>query len=633
MYIPCSYEQEFDDLIMYLKSKYSPKLFDLDGIGKQTDMSQFSKKFFSTNTTTADTSIDSNANVDDLSVIAYETELVKPFLRLNSYYMMWKYVRQLFGTLEANKAIEKQLTGDIYINDFYGYATGKAYCFNYSTYDVVLFGLPFVGKIDSKPPKHLLAFKSQLEQFVTYAANSTLGATGLADMLVIMSWYAKKLIETKKDAHFNFISEEDCWEYVKQNIVSFIYTINQPMRGNQSPFVNLSVYDDNFLNELCKDYVFPDGTYPDINIVKKIQKIYIESMNEELERTPITFPVTTACFAVDEEKNITDQEFLSYISEQNKQFGFINIYAGKSSTLSSCCRLRSDTSNEYFNSFGSGSSKIGSLSVCTLNLPRIAIKAEKDKDKFFEYLQETLQIIFKINHARRHVIKKRVENGNLPLYSLGFMDINKQYSTIGVTGIYEMCLFMGYDILNKKGQDFVVEVLEYINKFNEQISHKHHYPTNLEQIPAENTGIKLASKDKFFGYQNEFNIYSNQFIPLILNADLLDRIKLQGLFDHHMSGGSVLHCNVEQQIKDTQNLIDLINSVVKSGTIYFSINYNLQYCENKHMTVGKNKICSICGAEIVDNFTRVVGFLTNIKNWHEIRREEDYLNRKFYMGV
>ncbi|MDD4615412.1 MAG: anaerobic ribonucleoside-triphosphate reductase [Caldisericia bacterium] len=632
MYLRHTYEIEFDELWMHLKSKYPQRLFDLEGIGKQTDMSEFSKKFFSTTTTTADISVDSNANVCDMSVIAYENELLKPNLRFNSYYMMWKYVRQLFGTAEANKAIEMQLVSDIYINDFHGYATGKAYCFNYSTYDVLINGLPFVDKIDSKPPKHFLAFKSQLDQFVTYAANSTLGATGLADLLIVSSYYVNNMLSTLSDSHFSFKSKDDVWEYVKQNLVSFIYTINQPMRGNQSPFSNISVYDNYFLSQLCNDYVFPDGSKPNVIIIEKLQQIFIEIMNEELRRTPITFPVTTACFAVDEERNILDKTFLKYIAEQNQEFGFINIYAGSSSTLSSCCRLRSDTLkiSEYFNSFGSGSTKIGSLSVCTVNMPRIAIKAEKNKEKFFEILQDTLQIVFKINHARRHVIKKRIENGNLPLYSMGFMSINRQYSTIGVTGIYEMCLFMGYDILTDSGTNFVIEVLNYINNYNEQITSKHKYPTNMEQIPAENTGIKLAEKDKLLGFQNEFDIYSNQFIPLIVNTNMLNRIKLQGIFDKHMSGGSILHVNVEEKIEDTQQLIDLIEGIVKTGTIYFAINYNIQRCENGHMSVGREEFCSVCGEKIVDNFTRVVGFLTNSKNWSKTRREKDYPNRQWY---
>ena len=78
---------------MYLKGKYPDKLFNLDGIGEQTDMSKFSKKFFSAKVT-SDASIDANANVDDISVIAYSTELPKPFFRLNSYYITLERIKK-----------------------------------------------------------------------------------------------------------------------------------------------------------------------------------------------------------------------------------------------------------------------------------------------------------------------------------------------------------------------------------------------------------------------------------------------------------------------------------------------------------------------------------------------------------
>lgn len=55
----------------------------------------------------------------------------------------------------------------------------------------------------------------------------------------------------------------------------------------------------------------------------------------------------------------------------------------------------------------------------------------------------------------------------------------------------------------------------------------------------------MANKDRVLGYQNEYELYSNQFIPLTVNADLLDRIKLQGMFDGKMSGGAICHLNIE----------------------------------------------------------------------------------------
>ena len=128
MYFKTTYDQQFDDLYMHLKAKYPDKLFDLDGIGKQLDMSDFSKNFFSSDVN-ADASIDANANVDDISVIAYNSELPKPFFRLNSYYVLWNELRKEHGLEVANDIVEKNLTGDIYINDFHGVGGGLPYSY------------------------------------------------------------------------------------------------------------------------------------------------------------------------------------------------------------------------------------------------------------------------------------------------------------------------------------------------------------------------------------------------------------------------------------------------------------------------------------------------------------------------
>ncbi len=1426
MYLKVSYEQEFDDLMMYLRSKYPAKLFDLDGIGEQVDMSKFSKKFFSANTT-ADVSIDANANVDDISVIAYNTELPKPFFKLNSYYILWKELRRLYGQLIANEIIERQLAGDIYIHDFHGIAAGQPYsyyektvivvndngniiystmkelfehfaqkfsieslpdrevinlnnvtildnnnqwselkyilrhkshtnlikletkngfttivttdhpviledgsekyakdlslndklklsnavlplteskqisedyaymtgfmigdgwlqkrkgtkvdirsgnisicqnnikeskihtivnklfdnvsynkkgnkiyfgykkdvenllstglgsinrklpndilswnktaikallsgiidsdgninnqngmitirvisyelvqqigellralnigkvrvsfagkyksklgfssdndvfrvsirltdksfiqysekvsnnnelvfksinidgrfetnqlykiedwetpeyvydittstghfhcqgliqhnCYNYSTYDIMTQGLPMVKKIKSKPPKYLYAFKSQLEQFTVIASNSTLGATGLADMLIIMSYYVQQIIDTGADAHFELINldlalsfteeqkllynshmEEikgkiiselnqkqlniyyqygfysmqlfesftkkqhkayyqarakmikalketfsteqnemyliNIFNYVRENLVSFIYTINQPMRANQSPFTNISVYDKYFLEKLCGDYIFPDGSTPDINLVQRLQDLFLVIMNDEMERTPITFPITTACFSIDENNKLKDKEFLKFVAHHNKKYGFINIYGGDSSTLSSCCfigeqktltkssnginfmsfkelqesswdstkrnftifhngswckgkivklpkenkklykittsnnkiiivtedhinatiegnkstkllttndylmfnnmpinafpekdlkltyeqgiligaylgdgsiykrkdsnsvvvayslnekkyqtllpliqkglndcniteeihlnteynnvypvniyseeleqfirqwvsgdygyekeldlnvisqssefrkgiidgyystdggnsnriystsrklieqietvftslgintvinesdrtdekvvireqefnrnyplycirwyemknkrsmqdiyivknnspyfkiknieeyvdenedvycfemnnenepyftlpngiithncRLRSETKSEYFNSFGSGSSKIGSLGVCSINFPRLAINADKNEVAFFDELKKLIEICAKVNNAKRHIVRKRIENGNQPLYTLGFCDLNTQYSTVGVNGLNECVEFMGKDILTEEGQKFTLNIIHTINTINKRYEKQYNAPHNCEQVPGENMSIKMAEKDKLLGYQHTHNIYSNQFIPLVTNADMLDRIMLQAKFDKHFSGGAICHVNVDTLIEDETKLEQLMETVIEIGVIYFAINYNLQECSNGHMTVGKGDTCSICASPIVNNYTRVVGFLTNTKNWHKVRREEDYPYRQFYNDI
>ena len=633
MLIDFSYGQEFDDFFESLKTeKHYKELATLDGIGKQTDMVAFSKKFFGkADLITADVSVDSNANVDDTSIIAYEAEVPKPLFRVNAYYLLWKYGKKLFSKEEAEKLCKAQFYKEFYINDFHKFAVCP-YCFNFSCLDVVFSGLPFVNKIKSLPPKHLNSYVNQIIQFVTYASNSVAGAVGLADFLICLSYYYDKEILV------GAITDAD----VEQQLQSFIFSVNQPFRGgHQSAFTNVSLFDTNFLTKLCNEYRFPDGSKPNIDTVEKLQVMFMNVMNKTLEQTPCTFPVTTACFSVDENKQILDEQFLWLVCNKNLKYGWMNYYSGSTSTLSSCCRLRSEADHEYFNTFGAGGTKIGSLSVTTINLPRIAYEVkhkqfmyEKNadiKELFLEELKEKVKMCAEVNAIKRHIIKKRIKNGNLPLYTLGFMDINKQYSTCGLNGINEAVEICGYDILDDAGSEFVNQILTTVNQVNKEQEKRFGYPHNCEQTPSENSAIKLAQSDKILGYNDKYEFYSNQFIPLTVQTDILNRILLQGKFDHLMTGGAIMHINIAEQIKNPMLLYSLVKSSVKHGVIYQAVNYVLNVCEEGHVTVGRNEsVCPICNKPITDKLTRVVGFLTNTKNWHLKRREHDFPERKFY---
>ena len=634
MKIDFSYGDEFDAFMESLKlDPIYKELATLDGIGKQTDMVAFSKKFFGKKEqAAADVSVDSNANVDDISIIAYEAEVPKPLFRINAYYLLWKYGKKLFGKEVAEDLCKCQFYKDFYINDFHKFATSP-YCFNFSCLDVVFNGLPFVNKIKSLPPKHLNSYVNQMIQFVTYASNSVAGAVGLADFLICLSYFYDREVSigATTDAE------------VKQQIQSFIFSVNQPFRGgHQSAFTNVSLFDDNFLQKMCSEYSFPDGSKPNPETVKKLQVLYMDVMNETLDKTPCTFPVTTACFSVDQNKNVLDMDFMRLVCEKNLKYGWMNIYAGSTSTLSSCCRLRSEADHEYFNTFGAGGTKIGSLSVTTINLPRIAYESKHlawrdglDRKEVFKKKLESLVIkCAEVNAIKRHVIKTRIKNGNLPLYTLGFMDLRKQYSTCGLNGINEAVEILGYDILTEEGQRLVREILETVNEVNSLQERRFGYPHNCEQTPSENSAIKLAQADEIVGWNDKYPFYSNQFIPLTVQTDMLNRILLQGMFDHLMTGGAILHINVAERIENVEDLIKLVCSSISMGVIYQAVNYVLNVCDEGHVSVGRDaEVCPVCGKPITDKLTRVVGFLTNTKNWHQTRRTKDFPKRKFYDGV
>jgi ribonucleoside-triphosphate reductase len=638
--LPQSYDEGFCSLLERLRSAYPAELFRLEGIHPdQLDINAVSRDYFKTSdrkgSATADHSIDPNANVSGRDVITFNYEVPKSLMKLNSLYNLWKTMKELYGRDDADQAIEYEINGTLYINDVWD--IGRPYCFNYSTYDIALEGLKMGGRLNIDPPKSLNAFLRQVEQFTVYAANSTLGATGLADLLIVVSRYVDDILTTGYDHHVKIGKAPRVWTYVKESLTSLIYTLNWEFRGNQSPFTNVSVYDRHFLGQLVPAYLI-GGTAPDIETVEKVQDLFLDAYNETLARTPITFPVVTACFSAAQGsdgsgRTIQDKAFLKKIARHNLKYGFINIYCGESSTLSSCCRLRSSISDlGYSNTFGAGSTKIGSLGVVTLNLPRLARTSEGGGfPAFLGLLRQSTGTASRINHAKRMFIKDRIERGSLPLYSLGFMDLSRQYSTCGFTGLHEALSILGFDMLTEEGLQAAEDALTVINETNAKLSKLLGTPHNMEQVPAESSAVKLAKKDALLGLNPEgIPLYSNQFLPLWEEgADLLDRIRVQGRLDGHCTGGAICHLNVATAITDPAVMEALIHHAAASGAVYFAVNYQINRCAQGHMTVGRNDVCPTCGAPVIDTFTRVVGFLTNTKHWNKTRREHDWPERTF----
>ena len=75
--------------------------------------------------------------------------------------------------------------------------------------------------------------------------------------------------------------------------------------------------------------------------------------------------------------------------------------------------------------------------------------------------------------------------------------------------------------------------------YNDEVANKYKIPCNMEGIPAENTAKKLADKDRILGYNTNYDLYANQFIPLSKRCNLLDRIMLSSQMDKYCSGGSI----------------------------------------------------------------------------------------------
>ena len=81
------------------------------------------------------------------------------------------------------------------------------------------------------------------------------------------------------------------------------------------------------------------------------------------------------------------------------------------------------------------------------------------RDLFLEKVKELVIDCQEANNAKRNLIKKAIKAGAQPLYSLGYMDIKRQYSTFGVVGLYEALQILGMDIRTDEGKDYALKML------------------------------------------------------------------------------------------------------------------------------------------------------------------------------
>jgi len=550
MFIKQSYDEAFEHFILDMKDKYPNSLFQLNGIDNDVlDMTKFSQNYF-LKKTVADASIDSNANVQINNVSTYKTEVHKGLDKLNSYYLLWKTARKLWNIKEANRLLEKEFNKELNIQD--ASHSYLSYCFAFDTYDLLVNGLPFVTNYPSDPPKHSDTFLQHTIQLIQYAAPQMMGATAIPNFLII---YAELLRQDSLNDKYplpNYKTEEKLFSiYLKQRFQELVFLLNQPLRnGSQSTFTNITIFDSLFLKEMTNRYLIK-GNNIDFDFAMFIQKEFLKEFNSMMQKRITTFPILTAQFKKDDEGNIEDLDFLNFIAEMNMEFGHINIYSDKSLTaLSSCCRLINSiedliqvSKDENMNLIGGSSIKVGSFGVVTVNLVRIALLSKGNKDKFFELLKESACDAYKINHCRRLLIQNKIEQGQMPLYNFGFIDLNNQYSTLGINGFYEAVEIMGYDLakdnINREGIEFSIELFKILGEISEEKIRKYGYRFNQEQIPAEQTALKLAQADKILYKQEKYSIYGNQFVPLTHETSIYNRINLQAEFEKYFSGGCI----------------------------------------------------------------------------------------------
>lgn len=550
--------------------------------------------------------VDANANVDTKNIGILEAEMYKPDTIQVNRALVQRKLTEMYGEKLAEKYIEDIEEHRIYIHDE---TSLRPYCASITLFPFLLHGTKPLGGT-SEAPKNIHSFCGSFVNLVYQVASGFAGAIATVEFLLYFDYFAKK---TWGDDYIDLHTAN-----VRQSLQGVVYALNQPAsaRGNQSVFWNISILDRFYFEQLFGGFKFPDGTQPVYEgTFRKLQMFFMEWFRQERERALLTYPVLTASLLVDAEGKPKDKHFAwACAEEMSKGLSFFVYESDSVDSLSSCCRLRNEfTDNTFSYTLGAGGVSTGSVQVITINMNRYV----QTKEEAFAKLLGRVHMYLL---AHRAVIEDYIEGGLLPAYSTGFISLDKQFCTIGINGMLEASEFER----GKADTAFFSQYLKEIYENNKEWKKLTGVKFNTEFVPAENLGVKNAKWDKDAGLQVPRGCYNSYFFPVEDDSyNIIDKLRLHGKENTQwLDGGSACHLNLEQLMSKEQ-AYDLICMAGKLGVNYWTFNVLMTLCNDcGFINVNTENHCIKCGSKDIDYATRVIGYLKRISSFSTERQKE-----------
>ena len=579
---------------------------------------------------------DANANVEHKNIATLIGELPKSsFIRLNRK-LLTDRIKKMYGKELSDEYIDKLTHHFIYKNDETSLAN---YCASITMYPWLIGGTSSIGG-NSTAPTNLKSFCGGFINMVFMVSSMLSGACATPEFLMYMNYFVglefQDYYKRADEVVDLSLKKRTIDKVITDSFEQIVYSLNQPTgaRNYQAVFWNISYYDRYYFESLFGNFYFPDGSQPDWEGLSWLQKRFMKWFNEERTKTVLTFPVETMAMLT-ENGECKDKEWGEFAAEMYSEgHSFFTYLSDNADSLSSCCRLRNEIQDNGFSyTLGAGGVSTGSKSVLTINLNRCIQYAVNHNLDYKEYLSHVIDLCHKVQLAYNENLKELQKNGMLPLFDAGYINLSRQYLTIGVNGLVEAAEFMGLKINdNPQYLEFVQTVLGLVEKYNKQYRSKE-VMFNCEMIPAENVGVKHAKWDREDGYFVPRDCYNSYFYAVEDDSlTVIDKFKLHGApYIEHLTGGSALHMNLEEHLSKDQYL-QLFKVAAKEGCNYFTFNIPNTVCNDcGHIDKRYLKECPVCKSKNVDYLTRIIGYLKRVSNFSQARQAE--AERRYYAKV
>jgi ribonucleoside-triphosphate reductase len=281
----------------------------------------------------------------------------------------------------------------------------------------------------------------------------------------------------------------------------------------------------------------------------------------------------------------------------------------------------------------------GSLQTVSLNLPRLAYRADGDDALLYEYCNEQLDYAREILLIKKGITEQiSVRDpflGKIIDFPRGdpqtIFDMERGSLTLGHVGLNEMVkAHIGLELHEGRyPMEFAMKFMKHIMKRLDEFSVEHQYSFTAWEQPAESVAGRFAKFDKrrfpsatVNGNGKSVYYTNSNHLRYDANIPLFDRIDLQAQFHPIIQGGAITHVWLGEK-PEPEALFNFTKRIMnQTPTAYLAYTQDYSQCEVcKRFMAGRIETCQ-CGSRNIEWWSRVTGYYSRVKRFSNNKRQE-----------
>ena len=323
---------------------------------------------------------------------------------------------------------------------------------------------------------------------------------------------------------------------------------------------------------------------------------YIRSEEKRLnvvntERSNSSIMNTNKCTVTGVTERVIENKFSYDVTTESEHFTVSGIYSHNCRSFLTVedSQLNPDGSHKFYGRFNQG--------VVTINLVDVACSSYGDMDKFWEILDERLELChraLRLRHERllgtpsdvapilwQHGAIARLKEGELidKLLYNGYSTIS-----LGYAGLCEMCYYMiGETHTSKAGEEFALKVMQRLNDKCAEWKAAENISYSTYGTPMEGATYKFAKNlKKRFGvipHVTDKNYITNSYhVHVTEEIDAFSKLKFESKFQKLSPGGAISYVEIPNMQHNIEAVLDVMKYIYEN-IMYAELNTKSDYCQ------------------------------------------------------